>query len=1103
MVERASTATVVFTDLVGAAALRARLGEERADALWRVHDRIVRARLEAGSGQVLKTQGDGMVAAFPSASHALTAAVRVQQALVRYNSRPDAVAELSVRIGVSTGDVSWDGGDCFGTPMVEAARLMAAAEPGQILCSDFVRMMARGRGGHDFVDLGFLELKGLPEPLAACTLEWAPAPDRALPLPPELATGWHRPFVSRIAELQAAETVLGDQGRERTAVVWLLGEPGIGKTRLATEIACRAHAQGAVVLFGRCNEDLAIPYEPFLEALRFFVDHLPDEDLTERLGDAAGELVRLLPELGTRLPGHDTVPAGDPEGEHYRLFEAVRGWLAAAGGPRPVVLVVDDLHWAARPTLQLLGHVARSAAPSRLVVIGTARDTAPDDNESLAALLEDLERKAVPSHRLELEGLDVEDVGALVSSAAGRGLDDRLRKLAVELTAETSGNPLFVDALLDSLPADPAWRAGAIPRSLAETVRRRLVRLPARTRDVLAVASVAGLDFDLPLVARAAEQTELDALDALETAGRAGLVTETGADRYHFTHGLVRSALRDELSRSRRVRIHLAVAEAIEALHAAEIDEHSATLAYHFFEAAPAGGAARAYHYSLLAAARAERLLAFSEAAETYGRALDVVDRAGEDDPLARARLLLAQGTAQRLSSDFGAALGSLRAAADEARRLESAELLAEAAVAFEDAGFEPGFHGADAVELLEEAASALGPGADGLRALIAAGLARALEFSGRHGEAVAAADGALAMARRVADPAVIGNALHCAAFSRLGPGDATALTQIGEELLEIARQLDDVKLLYHGFWFRAYAAVRVGDLETADRCLEEFTGVLHRAPPGWKWEVLTFTTARALMAADLALAEQLIERMRGFEHRGFLDTDSIAATATFLLRREQGRLGGLAPVLRSIVAQNPGAALWGPGLAALYADLGMIDDARAELERLAVNDFAAVPHDGTREQCLAFLAEVAAAVGDRERSAWLFDEFLPAQGQLLVFWGNDNCIGPADRLLGMLASTAGRIDEADEWFQRATTFSRRLPSPLWVAHCLYDHAQHRRRTGGTGADEMLAEAAELCQKHDLAGLGARVEAERQLGFVARGRPTARSRALEVRSTDD
>src|SRR5438270_1475183 len=173
MTERASTATVVFTDLVGSTALRARLGEEQADALQAIHDGILTARVEANGGQVLKRVGDGMVAVFPAASDALTATVQIQQAIARHNRRPDALAELSIRVGVSTGDVSWKGGDCFGTPMVEAARLEAAAAGAQLLCPDCVRMMARGRGGHEFVSLGLLDLPGLPAPLAASEVVWA------------------------------------------------------------------------------------------------------------------------------------------------------------------------------------------------------------------------------------------------------------------------------------------------------------------------------------------------------------------------------------------------------------------------------------------------------------------------------------------------------------------------------------------------------------------------------------------------------------------------------------------------------------------------------------------------------------------------------------------------------------------------------------------------------------------------------------------------------------------------------------------------------------------------------------------------------------------
>lgn len=195
------------------------------------------------------------------------------------------------------------------------------------------------------------------------------------------------------------------------------------------------------------------------------------------------------------------MPAGTgTEVDQHRLFEAVRSWLGVAGGDRPLVAVLDDMHWAARPTLQMLRQVVRSAAPSRLLVVCTARNTSPDDNEDLAALAEEAERHGVPSYRLGLGGLGPEAVAELVERSAGRRLDDRLRALAVRVHAETAGNPLFVDSLL----AAAGDGDGELPRTVTETVRRRIGRLPEEVADVLRVASVAGLDFDLPVVAVAA-----------------------------------------------------------------------------------------------------------------------------------------------------------------------------------------------------------------------------------------------------------------------------------------------------------------------------------------------------------------------------------------------------------------------------------------------------------------------------------------------------------------------------------------------------------------------------------------------------------------------
>ncbi|MGH3994830.1 MAG: ATP-binding protein, partial [Pseudonocardiaceae bacterium] len=353
------------------------------------------------------------------------------------------------------------------------------------------------------------------------------------------------------------------------------------------------------------------------------------------LGAAPGELSRLVPEIRERLAGVEPSPSTSAEIEQHRLFEAVRAWLVAAGGGRPLVVVLDDVHWATRATIFLLGHVARSAEPAGAVVVCTARNTSPDSNEALAALVEDLHRKGAPCQRLELSGLEVEAVAELIASGDGRPADDRLNTLAGELHGETAGNPLYLDALLDALPDETTGRPGELPATLVESIGRRVGRLPKAAIELLRVASVAGLDFELPVVAGAAGCKEPDALDVLEGAQGTGLIQETDLNRYRFRHALVRSALRDGLSRSRRARLHLAVGEALEAVHANQLDEHAAALAHHFSEAAAVGGAPHAYRYSLLAAERASRL-SHDEAVKAYGQALELLDQVDGTDPLAR-----------------------------------------------------------------------------------------------------------------------------------------------------------------------------------------------------------------------------------------------------------------------------------------------------------------------------------------------------------------------------------------------------------------------------------------------------------------------------------
>ncbi len=637
----AATATIVFTDLVGSTALRAALGEERADELRRVHDALLTEKVTNNGGRVVKGGGDGLLAAFDSASAALNASVAMQQAIAAYNRRSDRIAELSIRIGLSAGDVLWEDGDCFGTPVVEAARLEAAAEGGQILCSELVRMMARGRGGHELTSIGELDLKGLPEPLPAYRVAWQePGPasaEAALPLPPALAvtTG---PFVGRVAEQQRLRLTCAETERAAPTVIWLAGEPGIGKTRLATEIATMLHAEGWSVLFGRCDEGLAVPYQPFAEALRYLVAHTADGELTELLGGVgASELAHLCADLGQRLPGITAALGATPAPDQYRLFEAARAWLAASATLQPQLVIIDDAHWATFPTLLLLNYLARTVGTGRVAFLITIRDTeCPDE---LRAIMDESTLRP-GGVEVSLRGLDAAEVGALADatlpSAGQPGHAGQID--SGELYARTAGNPLFLRALLS---------AGAEGDTLTAAIRRRVGRLGTTLQDTLRVAALIGLDFDSRILARATDLAPAALLDRLEGAVRAGLVEEIGGGGFRFAHGLVRDALAQAVGPARRVLVHRSIALAYDALRSDDL----AAMARHWSEAAEdRDSAERAVAALSAAGAAAEAVGDHDGAARAFGRAMTLL---GDIATEQRARVGYALATARFNGGSF------------------------------------------------------------------------------------------------------------------------------------------------------------------------------------------------------------------------------------------------------------------------------------------------------------------------------------------------------------------------------------------------------------------------------------------------------------------
>ncbi len=503
--------TILFTDLVDSTGLLSELGPEAADDLRRAHFQSLRDVIAAHDGREVKNTGDGLMVAFERPSAGAACAVDLQRCTARLRQR-SAGREVAIRVGLAVGEATSEDGDWFGTPVVEAARLCAVAERGQILATDVVRTLGGGRGGLEFVAHDPMTLKGLPDRVAVVEIAWEPEVVAA-ELPPLLASLGGPFFVGRDLESGCLTTAWKQSLENQRRAVLVAGEPGAGKTRLVRELAGTARAAGATILFGRCDEELGLAYQPFVEALEHFVSTCDGDVLDRHVAVFGGELTRIVADLAHHVPGVAEPLRKDPEVERHRLFEAVAHLLTLADEGGGVVLILDDLHWADKGTLLLLRHLLRSGEAMALLVLGTYRDTDLVRTHPLAEMLADF-RRHDDIERLTLSGLDVAGVEAFVEAAAGQQLNDDGVSLADAVHRETEGNPFFVGQVLRHLAEsgalfqrDGSWTFDGdvgnlgIPEGVREVIGRRLTRLPDTVNRVLRTAAVIGREFDLRLVA--------------------------------------------------------------------------------------------------------------------------------------------------------------------------------------------------------------------------------------------------------------------------------------------------------------------------------------------------------------------------------------------------------------------------------------------------------------------------------------------------------------------------------------------------------------------------------------------------------------------------
>ncbi len=895
------------------------------------------------------------------------------------------------------------------------------------------------------------------------------------------------PFVGRAAELEKLRTLMPRAEGEGRRVALLAGDPGAGKSRLTHEFAVEAAAEGVLVLSGSCDAAVRTPYRPFVEALDQLVRATDPAELGAALGTGGGELTRLLPDLPSRVGELPAPVEADPDTERHRLHTAVADLLENVSRGRPVLVVVEDGHWADTPTLLMLRHLARSPGSGRLLLLATFRDTEADVPAGLAETLADL-RRAEGVVRMRLSGLSGAEVGDLISRSAGGCPGPELDELANTIHDLTGGNAFLVCELWRALVETGTVEVSAgelrvtrpltelgTPESVHEVVGQRLSRLAPKTTELLELAAVAGPEFELEPIRRACGFSEADLLVALEEAMGSGMIEELHSRRLacRFTHEIVRRALYDGLSRLRQAELHLRVGEALEGTDGPS-DRALADLAHHFGAAAPFGGTERAVDYNLRAARAAGAALAFDDAATRLRTAIAI----GIEDPADRAGVLLELGSAGHRAGQATDAQEAFVAAAEIARRLESAELLARAAIGYEEACWRPGIASRVSIELLEEALTAVGDGDAELRIGLLAGLARGLSFAGEAERGAIVRGNAVTLAREHGDRRALARVLIRSYWAR-GTTPLEEILAMVTEARDLAEEIGDTETQTEAMAWRAPTFVALCDLDSAWDEVAALRQMAERtAQPFMNHVAQHYGAAIALCRGDLAESEAMAERSREWGRLlSGRDASGTHGIQMFGLRREQGRLAELAPALRILAGTVDREGPWRPGLVAVLAELGMEREARRELAALAAQGI-----DGFRTSlwtaALVYLADACAALGDEKIAALVYPELEPLAGTNVMIGHLVACYGAADRYLGMLAATLKEPARAEDHFERAMDLNRRMGASTWLAHTAYEYGRFLLGRGAAGrarAEALLGEATSLAERIGMEGLLGRI----------------------------
>jgi len=874
-------------------------------------------------------------------------------------------------------------------------------------------------------------------------------------------------FVGRQRELSELMNALEDAIAGHGGLVVLAGEPGIGKSRLAEELASRARARGARVLIGRCWEAGGAPaYWPWVQSLRSYLRDADADALVKQLGAGAIEIAPMLPELYELIPGPPDSAPVESEGARFRLFHATAELLRHASQSRPIVLLLDDLHAADTPSLLLLRFIARELGSMHVLLLAALRDLDPIPDEPLTAMLAEVTREPA-TRRITLTGLSERDIAEYIDLTAA---EIASHELASELYAETEGNPLFVAETvrllsLEGLRPEPGGEVRlVIPQSVRDVISRRLAHLSPECNGLLVLASVLGREFTLDSLARIGGISEDALLDTLDEAMLARIVSEVPGviGRLRFAHVLIRDTLYDALTPARRVQLHRQALGALEARYGDAPGAHLAALAYHAIAGSEFD---KARGYASRAGDRSLELLAYEEAERLYQTALDSLDLAAPADDRGRCQLLLSLGEARARAGESTSAGEAFLQAADLAGRLGLARELAQAAAGY---GGRIVWARADdderLVPLLERGLGALPESEIELRVRLLSRVAGALRDELSMDRRDALSREAVELARSASSQTALVHALDGRAAAIFAPHNAAEHLALGTELRDVAERIGDRERVVSGYYQLFIARLHLGDVPSAKDALSSAARLAEELrQPAQLWQVHAAWAMLTIAEGGLSEAEHLVQLAHAHGEHAQRGLAIPAYTMQrYTLADFQGRLQEMQTTIDNAASHYPARPILRCALAHLHARLGCAAQAEQALNDLAADTFSALPVDIEWLCATSLLAETCALLGATEPAAVLY-ELLAPHAAFNAADTPERISGSVSCYLGLLAATLARWDEAAAHFEAALAMNERMEFRPWHAHTQHDFARTLLARNAAGdrerALELIADA--------------------------------------------